>query len=140
MRQEFCSKWIYFCFSKYRLIGPLCLDTSSWLPPDGQAGCKVIAATEKLDSVHQLLHWSLMIDFINVFTDDNTLWNKYSLQYESFIWRNLNQRTIVKLIKVKSKKKNHSHNSFGWVNNFCSFILMILLSYQLYLLSIFLFY
>ena len=87
-----------------------------------------------------LLHWSMMIDFINVFTDDNTLQNKYSLQYESFILRNLNQRIIVTLIKVKLYKKNVCHNSFGWVNIFCIFILMILLPYQLYLLSIFLFY
>ena len=62
--------------------------------------------TRDMNYIPPLLHWSMMIDFINVFTDDNTLQNKYSLQYESFIWRNLNPRIShidkSKIVKEKS--------------------------------------
>ena len=39
-----------------------------------------------------MLHWSSMINFINVCTDDTTLLDTYSLQYKSFKWRILNQK------------------------------------------------
>ena len=52
------------------------------------------------------------------------LLSKYSPQYDSFKWKNLNQKNFL----VNKVPKEVCHHSFGQDNIFCSFMLIILLS------------
>ena len=62
--------------------------------------------TKDMKYFQPMLYWSMMINFVNVFTDDNTLQDKYSPQCESFIWRILYKIifvTTIKILKLNNK-------------------------------------
>ena len=64
---------------------------------------------------------------IKIVNDKNflkCLLSKYSPQYDSFKWKNLNQKNFL----VNKVPKEVCHHSFGQDNIFCSFMLIILLS------------
>ena len=76
-------------------------------------------------SVYFCITKDMNIKIVNDKKFSKCLLSKYSLQYESFKWKNLNQKKISLWIKFKNFV---CHHSFGQVNIFCSFMLILLLS------------